>query len=84
MSCLYLKECLLFQLPDIRDDNTDEEVDHGDRAKEDHEHEEDHGEHLADPVILGEAVVNVTVAKLSQNHGQGSEGTVVVGEGIVL
>ena len=83
-SFLYLEKCLLLQLPDIRDDNTDEEVDHGDRAKEDHEHEKDHGEHLADPVILGEAVVNVAVAELSQNHGQGSEGTVVVGEGIVL
>ena len=83
-SFLYLKKCLLLKLPDIGDDDTDEEVDHGDRAKEDHEHEQDHGEHLADPVILGEAVVNVAVAELSQNHGQGSEGTVVVGEGIVL
>ena len=83
-SSFYLKECLLLQLPDIGDDNTDEEVDHGDWSEEDHEHEQDHGEHLADPVILGEAVVNVTVAELSQNHGQGSEGAVVVGEGIVL
>ena len=80
----YRLENIVMQLIDIGDDDTDEEVDHGDRAKEDHEHEEDHGEHLADPVILGEAVINVAVAELSQNHGQGSEGTVVVGEGIVL
>ena len=65
-----LCEHLLLQLPQVRDGDGDEEVEHGDGAKDDQGHQDDHGKGAAGLVLL-KRVVKVPEVELAQRHGQG-------------
>ena len=78
----YRLENIVMQLIDIGDDDTDEEVDHGDGAEEDHGEEQHHREEVAHLVPrLVKPLLHVRVLELSQHHGHGPVNSIVIRAG---
>ena len=71
LACFTCSEIhLSLQVGQVGDDDNDEEVDHGDRAQDDHHQQEEHGKASADPVP-SKSLIEVSKVEFSKHHGEG-------------
>ena len=65
---------LCLQVGQVRDDDDDEEVDHGDGAQDDHDQQEEHGKASADP-ITAKSLIELSKVELPEHHGEAGHPT---------